>query len=91
MVQALCQLFTEQVFRGSADTAALRDAMIAARKNAGMSQLELADHLGRPQSFVAKVEIGERCLGVVEFVAIARILEADVAQIVAMLEAQLAE
>ena len=71
--------------------AALRDAMIAARKNAGMSQRELADHIGRPQSFVAKVEIGERCLDVVEFVAIARIIGADVPRIVAILEGQLSE
>jgi transcriptional regulator with XRE-family HTH domain len=40
-----------------------------ARKDAGMVQQELADKLGKPQSFVAKVERGERRI---EFIAIAR-------------------
>lgn len=35
-----------------------------------MSQQELADRLGRPQSFVAKLEGCERRLDVVEFIEI---------------------
>ena len=42
--------------------------MIAARKAAGLTQHALARRLGRPQSFVAKYEGGERRLDVVEFV-----------------------
>jgi transcriptional regulator with XRE-family HTH domain len=37
----------------------------------------LAKKLGRPQSFVAKYEGGERRIDVVGFVAIARALDAD--------------
>lgn len=51
--------------------------LVAARKSAGLTQQELADLLGRPQSFVAKYENGERRLDVVEFLEIAEHLDAD--------------
>ena len=47
----------------------------AARKGAGLTQQALAEKLGRPQSFVAKYESGERRIDVVEFVALARALD----------------
>jgi len=37
-----------------------------ARVKAGLSQVEAADRLGRPQSFVSKCESGERRVDVVE-------------------------
>lgn len=43
-----------------------------ARKAAGLTQQALADRLGRPQSYVAKVEGLERRLDVVEFLVMAR-------------------
>ena len=46
---------------------ALLRALTDARKAAGMTQQQLADRMKRPQSFVAKVEGGERRLDVVEF------------------------
>ncbi len=39
--------------------------------------MRLADQLGKPQSFVAKYEGGERRLDVVEFATIAKVLKAD--------------
>ena len=36
------------------------------REKAGLTQVELSERLGRPQSFVAKIEAGERRLDVVE-------------------------
>ncbi|WP_243700148.1 helix-turn-helix domain-containing protein [Paracoccus versutus] len=42
--------------------------LIETRKEAGITQQELADRLNRPQSYVAKVETGERRLDVVEFI-----------------------
>lgn len=51
--------------------------LIGARKNAGIAQAELAGRLKRPQSFVAKYELGERRVDVVEFVEIARALGRD--------------
>ncbi|QDK31737.1 multiprotein-bridging factor 1 family protein [Sphingomonas sp. IC081] len=50
----------------------LREVLIDARKNAKLTQAELAVRLSRPQSFVAKYELGERRIDVVEFVAVAR-------------------
>ena len=65
--------------------------LVAAREKAGLTQQQLAKHLGRPQSFVAKYEGGERRIDVVEFLAIARALEMDPARAVRELAAQYAE
>jgi transcriptional regulator with XRE-family HTH domain len=51
--------------------------LIAARKKAGLTQHEVAKRLKRPQSFVAKFEDGERRLDVVEFLTVAKAIEAD--------------
>jgi transcriptional regulator with XRE-family HTH domain len=61
----------------SANQVAFCALMIAARKDAGLTQSALARRLRKPQSFVAKYEGGERRLDVVEFVAIVRAIGAD--------------
>jgi transcriptional regulator with XRE-family HTH domain len=61
----------------SAEHIALRQLLIGARKKVGLTQAEVAGRLGRPQSFVAKYEGGERRLDVLEFVTVVRALEAD--------------
>ena len=48
-----------------------------ARPAAGLTQAELAAKLGKPQSWVAKVEAGGRRLDLVEFVDVAEALELD--------------
>ncbi|MGM3162140.1 helix-turn-helix domain-containing protein [Dickeya undicola] len=48
-----------------------------ARIKQGITQENLANALGRPQSFVAKIESGERRLDVVEFAHIAHLLSVD--------------
>ncbi len=53
------------------------DGLIQARKDAELTQQQVADRLDRPQSFVAKYENGERRLDVVEFLEIANLLDAD--------------
>jgi len=53
------------------------DLLKAARKSARVTQQELADAIGRPQSFVSKYERGERRLDVVEFFRICRLVRAD--------------
>jgi transcriptional regulator with XRE-family HTH domain len=45
--------------------------LIEARKKAGLTQVQLAERLSRPQSFVSKVERGERRLDVIEFFDVA--------------------
>jgi transcriptional regulator with XRE-family HTH domain len=52
-------------------------AIIKARKNAGLTQQQLAKRLSRPQSFVAKYEGGERRIDVTEFIHIVRAIGAD--------------
>ena len=61
----------------SAEYARLIATLVAVRKDAGVRQQALAKKLGRPQSFIAKYEGGERRIDVVEFIAIARALGAD--------------
>ena len=61
----------------SADYARFLALLKRARKDAGMVQQELADKLGKPQSFVAKFERGERRIDVIEFIAIARAIGRD--------------
>ncbi|MGR7752147.1 helix-turn-helix domain-containing protein [Klebsiella aerogenes] len=53
----------------------------SARIEHGITQTQLAESLGKPQSFVAKVENGERRLDVIEFATIARLLSLDPAEI----------
>jgi transcriptional regulator with XRE-family HTH domain len=60
----------------------LRELLIAARKKAKLTQAEVAERLGRPQSFVAKYEGGERRLDVIEFIEVARALDAEPAKLV---------
>ena len=56
---------------------ALVEVLVAARKKAGISQVELARRIGRPQNFVSLVERGGRRIDVVEFVVLARAVGAD--------------
>lgn len=49
----------------------------SARQNAGMSQKDVADQLGVPQSYVAKVELGERRIDVIEFLALTAVINAS--------------
>lgn len=61
----------------------------SARSEAGLTQRQLAARLQRPQSFVSKVESGERRCDVVEFREICHALGADPVQFMAALEAAL--
>ena len=60
---------------------ALRQARIDRR----ISQQQLATALSRPQSFVAKVENGERRLDFVELIHIARLLSIDELSLISMI------
>jgi len=72
----------------SKEQLAFRELMIKARKQAGLTQHELAKRLKRPQSFIAKYEGGERRLDVVEFIVIASAMEIDPTRIVRALAKQ---
>lgn len=51
------------------------------RKATDITQVELAVRLGKPQSFVSKVERGERRLDVIEFCQVAEALDRDPAKL----------
>jgi transcriptional regulator with XRE-family HTH domain len=71
----------------SPEHAKLRELLVAARKKAGLTQQDVADRLGRPQSFVAKYEGGERRLDVVEFLQVAAAVNSDPTRILRALQA----
>jgi len=51
--------------------------LIQARQEAGLTQEDLAVRLGKPQSYVSKVERGERRLDLAEMLDITDALEID--------------
>lgn len=62
---------------GSTQHKALVAALIAKREAVGMTQTELAAALGEYQSFVARLESGQRRVDVIELIQLARILRFD--------------
>ena len=60
--------------------------LIAARKEHGLTQVDLAERLGAPQPFVSKYERGERRIDLVEFLAIIRSTGADPHEIIRQME-----
>lgn len=68
-----------------------RRCMIAARKEAQLTQASLAKSLQKPQSFVAKYENGERRLDVVEFLIVTRVIGVDPCSILSKMEQQVSE
>jgi transcriptional regulator with XRE-family HTH domain len=57
--------------------AALRKILVSGRKGLDLTQEQLAQRLGKPQSFVAKYERGERYIDAIELVALCQVLEID--------------
>jgi transcriptional regulator with XRE-family HTH domain len=53
-----------------------------ARLDAGLTQVDLAKRLGRPQSFVSKCESGERRVDVAEYLAFCKALPIDPVSII---------
>jgi predicted transcriptional regulator len=64
---------------------ALQRTLIAMRHAQGLTQTALAKRLSQPQSFVAKIEGGERRLDVFEFIDIVRALGGDPHRVLAKL------
>jgi transcriptional regulator with XRE-family HTH domain len=52
---------------------AFRERLIKARKDAGLTQRDVNDRMGKPHSFISKCELGERRVDFVELQILARI------------------
>ncbi|MGH7259848.1 MAG: helix-turn-helix domain-containing protein [Nitrospiraceae bacterium] len=74
----------KSVFTGDYEN--FRLLLIEARNSAGLTQIDLARKLGRPQSFVSKYERGERRLDVIEFIDVAHALGIDPAKFLQRLQ-----
>jgi transcriptional regulator with XRE-family HTH domain len=61
----------------SDDYKAIIVALADIRKKKGFTQSKIAKILGRPQSYIAKYEQGERLLDIIEFFYICKALETD--------------
>lgn len=56
-----------------------RSLLVSARKESGLTQEQIAERLGKPQSFISKYERGERRLDFSEFIELADVLGIDIA------------
>ncbi len=63
-----------------------RELIITARKEADLSQVDLAKKIKRPQSFVSKYERGERRLDIVEFLEVSKAIGINPLKIIKELE-----
>jgi transcriptional regulator with XRE-family HTH domain len=66
---------------GSRRHKALIGLLIERREALGMTQTQLADRLGEYQSFVARLESGQRRVDVVEFLELAEALGFDAGKV----------
>lgn len=70
---------------------ALISALIAARKCAGMTQTDLAKRLRCHQSFIARIESGQRRIDVPELVVLCRALGADPIKVLQVVSAAVSD
>ena len=65
--------------------------LVSHRKVSGLSQHRLAQVLGRPQSFIAKIESHERRLDVIELLEIAEVLNINLCDLIGSLQSTLSK
>lgn len=65
--------------------------LVERRKASGLSQQEVADALGWPQSFIAKIEKRERRVDAVEFVRLAAAIGFDATRLIRELQKVMAD
>lgn len=61
----------------------LVEVLVQARQKAGLTQAQLANRVQKDQTFISIIERGQRRVDVLEFVALARAMEADPARLFA--------
>ena len=57
---------------------ALLARLVLARKEAGLTQTDVARRLDKPRSYVSKCELGERRVDIIELLTFARIYRKDI-------------
>lgn len=62
--------------------------LVEVRQKSGLSQQEVADRLGRPQTYVSKCELGTRRMDVIEFVKFAKVVGFDPAVFIKKLKSK---
>jgi Helix-turn-helix len=60
----------------------LRAILVAERKVAGLTQTVVAERLGKPPSYVAKYELGDRRIDILEFLDIAAAIGFDPCEVI---------
>ena len=88
-MQCSTQSIIKSVFSHEDET--FRRCMIAARKEAQLTQESVAKSLKKPQSFVAKYENGERRLDVIEFLLVAHAIGVDPCDIIRGISQKISE
>ncbi len=63
------------IFEG--DHQHLVEVLIQARKAAGLTQTDIAERIGRDQTFVSLIERGQRRVDVIEFISLAKAIGSD--------------
>ena len=76
----LAGLMSKSIF--SRQQEQLQAVLRRARREAGLTQTELAKRLKQPQSFVSKYESGERLLDLVEVRQICRVVQIPLAEVI---------
>ncbi len=63
-------------------------AMAEARQAKGLTQTDVAERLGKPQSFVSKYENGERRLDVIEFLEVCQAISIKPSAVLKKIESE---
>jgi ribosome-binding protein aMBF1 (putative translation factor) len=79
--------FRKSVF--SDEHVLLREHLINARHNLGLSQKALSDKMGVVHSLVGKIETGDRILDFIEMIEYAHVLEFDIIDLVQKIQESL--
>lgn len=66
----------------STEQSVVVEKLVTARKKAGLTQTDVANELGRTQSFLAKIESGQRRVDVVLLKELARIYKVSVSEFI---------
>lgn len=59
----------------------LVEVLVEARKKSGLTQTELAEQVGKDQTFISLIERSQRRVDVLEFIVLARAMRQDPAEL----------